>query len=61
MSNCTICGKKIVLVPSAQERAKKFGGVAADYTAMFTTHSDCLVQKRSQESVELMRSISAKG
>ena len=55
--NCTICGKKIVLVPSAADRAKKFGGKPKDYTKLFTEHSDCLVEKRSRESLELMRRI----
>ncbi len=57
MANCTICGKKIVLVPSAEERAVKFGGKASDYTKLFTTHSDCAVKQRSQESTDLMRRI----
>lgn len=53
--NCTICGKPIVLIPSAKERAQKYGGVAQDYTRLFTEHDDCLIKKRSEESVELMR------
>lgn len=57
MANCTICGKKIVLVPSAAERAKKYGGEPSDYTNMFTTHADCAVNKRSQESTDLMRKL----
>lgn len=52
---CTICDKKIVLVPSAAERARKFGGKPSDYTSLFTTHSQCAVNKREQEAVELMR------
>jgi len=55
--NCTICGKPIKLVPSAQERAKKFGGKPSDYTKLFTTHSACFIQKRSQESIDLMRKL----
>lgn len=53
--NCTICGKPIVLRPSAQERADKYGGRPADYTNLFTQHSDCTVAKRSKEAVDLMR------
>jgi len=53
MSNCTICGKPIVLNPSAKERAAKFGGKSSDYTRLFTTHADCLIAKRSRESREL--------
>lgn len=60
MAKCTICKKEIVLVPSASERAARFGGKASDYTKMFTTHADCQVAKRSQESVELMRKLSKK-
>ncbi len=52
--NCTICGKPIVLVPSAQERAKKFGGKPGDYTALFTAHAQCQEEKRSRESSELI-------
>ncbi|AXC37029.1 hypothetical protein MZ16F87_40890 [Escherichia coli] len=60
MAKCTICKKEIVLVPSARERAARFGGKASDYTKMFTTHTACQVAKRSQESVELMRKLSKK-
>ncbi len=55
--NCSICGKPIVLVPSASERAEKFGGKASDYTAAFTYHSTCMVTKRSAESIELIRQL----
>jgi len=53
--NCTICGKPIVLVPSATERAAKYGGKPSDYTKLFTTHSECSIAKRERETVELMR------
>jgi hypothetical protein len=55
--NCTICNKPIVLVPSASERAKKYGGKPSDYTKLFTTHSDCLIAKREQDAINLMRSM----
>lgn len=58
--NCTICKKPVVLVPSAAERAAKFGGSPSDYTKLFTTHSDCAIAKRSQESIDLMRRLVAK-
>jgi len=61
MAKCTICGKEIVLNPSAAERAAKFGGKPSDYTKLFTTHSDCAVKQRSQESTDLMRRIAAEG
>ena len=52
---CTICNKPIVLVPSAKERAKKFGGRPSDYTAQFTEHGLCTVLKRSADSIANMR------
>lgn len=55
MRNCTICGKPIVLVPSAKERAAKFGGKPSDYTSLFREHAQCLIEKRNQEAIELMR------
>lgn len=55
MGNCTICGKKIVLIPSAKERAEKYGGKPSDYTKMFTEHTVCTLSKREQDTVELMR------
>ncbi len=55
--NCTICGKKIQLVPSAAERAAKdvTGKSAAYYTGLFTEHSRCVIEKRERETLELMR------
>ena len=58
--NCTICGKPIVLIPSAAERARKFGGVPSDYTKLFTAHGECQVAKREAETVALMRRITGK-
>lgn len=55
MSNCNICGKPIILVPSAAERARKHGGKPSDYTALFTTHSDCAIAKRTQQAIDTMR------
>jgi hypothetical protein len=57
--NCTVCKKPIVLVPSASERAAKFGGKPADYTALFTSHPDCAIRKYHDDSVALMRRIVA--
>lgn len=53
--NCTICGKKIILVPSAKERADKYGNTPEHYTAMFTEHAECLIRKREKETLALMR------
>jgi DNA-binding ferritin-like protein len=55
--NCTICSKRIVLVPSAAERARKFGGKPSDYARLFTTHAACQVAKRDQEARDLLRSL----
>ena len=49
MKNCTICGKKIVLVPSASERAKKFGGTPSHYESLFTTHAACALEDRDED------------
>jgi hypothetical protein len=53
--NCTICKQLIVLVPSAAERARKFGETAAYYTSLLTAHSHCTVAKRNQDVIDLMR------
>lgn len=52
--NCMICGEPIVLIPSAAERARKFGGTAADYTKLFTTHTHCALKKRTEETNDLI-------
>ncbi len=53
--NCSHCQKPIVLVPSAAERAKKFGGSPADYTRLFTIHADCQILKNRTEVSKLIR------
>ena len=53
--NCTICRKPIELVPSATERAKKFGGKPSDYTRLFTEHAACIVAKRNVEVNQLIK------
>ena len=55
MSSCRICGKPVVLVPSAQERSRKFGGTPAYYTRLFQDHATCTIKKRSQDTVDLIR------
>lgn len=52
---CRICGKPITLVPSAAERARKYGGKPADYSKLFTIHSDCLIEWRKNPDVKLLR------
>lgn len=56
---CTICNKEIVLIPSANERAKMYGGNPSEYTRLFTSHSECFLAKRKTETLELMRKIVA--
>ncbi len=46
---CTHCGKPIVLVPSAKERAEKYGGKPSDYTALFTIHAACQLELRNKK------------
>ncbi len=48
--NCTICKKPIVLVPSASERAKKFGGKPSDYIKLFREHAECTLAKRAADT-----------
>lgn len=57
--NCSLCGKPIVLVPSAAERAAKdvTGKSAAYYTSLFTEHAQCALRKRTQDTNALMRRI----
>lgn len=52
---CTICQKEIMLVPSAKERAAKYGGKPSDFTKLFTQHVKCAIAKREKETIELMR------
>lgn len=54
-ANCTLCGKPIVLVPSAKERAERYGGKPQDYIKLFTAHAECVVAKREAETRELLR------
>lgn len=56
---CTICGKPIVLIPSAAERAAKFGGRPSDYTQLFREHSQCVIDKRNEETLALIRKLKA--
>jgi hypothetical protein len=56
---CSICGKEVVLYPSANERAKKCGGTAQDYINMFPNHSECVIAKRNTDTSELMKRLKA--
>jgi len=55
MANCTICGKKIELIPSAKERTAKYGKTPEYYTSLFTAHSQCQIDKRNADTAELIR------
>ena len=54
---CTICGKPIVLIPTAKERADKdvTGKTAAYYTKLFTEHTECILRKREEDTLALIR------
>lgn len=54
---CSICNKPVILVPSAKERARTGGGKASDYTALFTAHADCVLEKRKKETDALIKRI----
>lgn len=53
--NCTECHKLIRLVPSATERARRYGGKPSDYARLFTIHAECAIAKRERETVELIQ------
>ena len=55
MTKCAICSNPITLVPSAEERARKYGGKPSDYTQLFTVHADCLITKRNADTLSLIR------
>ena len=48
---CKYCNKPVVLMPSAAERAKRYGGYPSDYIALFPAHSACVVAARSDQAV----------
>lgn len=51
---CSICHKEIVLIPSAKERAEKYGGKPSDYTKLFTEHTECALNKRREDTLKLL-------
>ena len=57
---CSICDLPIILAPSASERAKKYGGRAEDYTALFKEHAQCAIDKHNRETQELIIRIYSK-
>jgi hypothetical protein len=57
MVKCSICGKPIVLSPSAKERAAKYGMTPDFYTKLFTTHSECFIKKRAEDTRALLEKL----
>ena len=57
MKICPHCNKPVVLVPSATERAKKFGGKPSDYTNLFPAHAKCIIAKRKEDTSNLIKSL----
>jgi len=51
---CRVCNTEIVLVPSASERARKYGGNPSDYTKLFTVHDKCALAERARTASKLM-------
>ena len=56
---CTICGKPIVLVPSATERARKYGETPRYYLNLFREHANCALRVRREETSALLRELEA--
>jgi hypothetical protein len=54
-NKCLACNKTIKLMPSASERARKFGGKASDYTRLFAfyTGGRCLNCKLAKDKADL--------
>lgn len=58
MKNCLHCGKPIVLVPSAAERAAKdtSGKPASFFTNLFDYHAACTLELRQKSTRQLLKS-----
>lgn len=56
---CRHCQKPVILQPSAQARAERFGGRASEYILLFPNHADCVVKAREQEAIDLLRSLNS--
>lgn len=52
---CSYCDKPVILIPSAAERAKRYGGKPSDYTALFPNHSACSIAAREADTLDLIR------
>jgi hypothetical protein len=51
---CTICKENVVLVPSAEYRAKKYGGKPSDYTKLFPRHIKCELEENRKRVSKLI-------
>ena len=51
---CTYCNKPIVLVPSASDRASKYGQSPEYYRSLFTVHGKCQVEMRKESTSQLI-------
>jgi hypothetical protein len=55
MAKCTICQTEIILQPSANERARRYGDHPAfHYTSLFTTHPSCLIEQRRRNILSVI-------
>ena len=54
---CSLCGKPITLVPSAEERSRKTGLPADFFRSLFTQHTACTLAKREKDTLDLVRRI----
>jgi hypothetical protein len=54
---CDICGKSVILNPSAAERAEKdgTGKTAQYYTNLFPRHAQCELDKRRKDTSEALK------
>ena len=52
---CSLCGKPITLVPSAEERSRKTGLPADFFRSLFPQHTACTLAKREEDTLDLIR------
>lgn len=57
MKKRTICGKPVILSPTARERSLATGKPASEFEAIFTAHADCQLAKREEETRKLIARI----
>jgi hypothetical protein len=55
---CKYCGEPVVLMPSAEQRARRYNDhPAAYYTALFPDHVSCVIKNNTDEVHKLMNRI----